>query len=466
MGPAGSVSWWGEELLERSHDDALWAVADRAVTYRELRAQVASMAARLTAEGIGSGSSVALHMPPSLTLLYAMFAVWARGAQVMLIDIRSTVFEVDRLLGICEPQYVLSATYPPQAAMYLVEDVPFTVERRPAGRPATEDVCLVQSSSGSTGEPKVIGRTPASLLQELQRYAALEGMPNSGDRVVLLNSVIHTMGLVGGILHGLNSAAEMVFPPRMRAKDIVATARSTAACAIFGVPVHFALLARSACGAVPSLRLAVSAGELLPVKVWTQFRQQYGVPVSPIYGTTETGLIAADLVTGPEPPIIGRPAPGIEVGVVSGELRIRMDRSPYLWADRADRFHNGWLRTFDRCDQDARTGSLAYRGRADSVIAVGGLKVDLTEVEQVLLLHPHVREAVVIFGEVVEAHVGGDTSLTAADLLGWCRTRLADYKVPKIFRLSETVPRNANGKIIRNRAILHAQKETGAHTHH
>ncbi|TCO59347.1 class I adenylate-forming enzyme family protein [Actinocrispum wychmicini] len=466
MAVTGSRSWWGERLLGRRHDDDLWVLADPAVTYGELREQVRLLAARLAAEGIGSGSSVALYVPPSRTLLYAMLAAWTRGAQVMLIDVRSTSFEVDRLLRLCEPQFLLSAQPLPLLTRYLVKDAPFTVVRRATGRPAAPDVCLIQSSSGSTGEPKVIGRGSASLLAELERYAALEGMPRAGERVLLLNSVTHTMGLVGGVLHGLNSGAQMVFPSRIRAETIAETARATESSAIFGVPVHFDLLAHSALGAVPSLRLAVSAGEMLPLRVWTQFRQRYGLPISPVYGTTETGIIAADLIGGSEPPILGRPTAGMEVGVVAGELRVRMECTPYLWSDRADRFHDGWLRTFDLCDQDSENGLLTYRGRADSVVAIGGLKVDLTEVEQTLLLHPHVREAVVVFGDVIEAYVGGDATLTAADLTNWCRSRLSNFKVPKFFRISGGVPRNANGKVIRNREVLRRQGETGAHTRH
>ncbi|MFD7617939.1 class I adenylate-forming enzyme family protein, partial [Streptomyces sp. NPDC059802] len=368
MGSIGSASWWGEGLTERQHDDDVWALADRAVTYGELREQIGFLAARLTAEGVGQGSSVALCMPPSATLLYALLAAWSRGAQVMLIDVRSTAFEVERLLRVCEPQFFLSAQPVSPMTRYLVEDVSFTVERRATGRPAVPDVCLVQASSGSTGKPKVIGRSSASLLAELERYAVLEGMPGAGERVLLLNSVIHTMGLVGGVLHGLNSGAQMVFPSSIRAESILKTAQTTRSSAIFGVPVHFTLLARSAQGAVPSLRLAVSAGEQLPHRVWTQFHQRHGIRISPVYGTTETGIIAADLVTGPAPPVLGKPTSGMEVDVVAGELQVRMERTPYLWADRADRFNDGWLRTFDRCDRDSVNGVLTYRGRADSVV--------------------------------------------------------------------------------------------------
>ncbi|WP_405775478.1 acyl--CoA ligase [Streptomyces sp. NBC_01390] len=452
--------------MGRRRDDEVWALADRSVTYGELRERVGVLAARMAAEGVGRRSSVALYMPPSATLLYAMLAAWTRGAQVMLIDVRSTAFEVDRLLRICEPEFLLSARPVNPMTRYLVEDVPFTLERRPTGASAVSDVCLIQVSSGSTGEPKIIGRTAASLLAELERYAVLEGMPGAGERVLLLNSVIHTMGLVGGILHGLNSGAQMVFPSHMRADTLVETARATESSAIFGVPVHFALLARSSPGAVPSLRLAVSAGELLPLGIWTRFRERYGLPISPVYGTTETGIIAADLTTGSEPPVVGKPTAGMEVDVVKGELRVRMESTPYLWSDRADRFRDGWLRTFDRCDRDSASGVLTYRGRADSVVAIGGLKVDLTEVEQTLLLHPRVQEAVVVFGDVIEAYLGGDAELTAGDVADWCRLRLAEFKIPKVFRLSGAVPRNANGKVIRNREVLLRQRDSGANARH
>lgn len=459
-------NWWGRDFLRRRPDDEPWALADRVVTRGELRSRVSGLAARLAAGGIGAGSSVALRMPPGLPLLYALLAVWTRGAQVVLLDARLTAFEVNRLLRVCEPQFLLSAGSPPHGTSYLVEDVPFDVERRPSGAPATDDVCLVQVSSGSTGTPKVIGRTACSLLRELEAYAALDGMPGARDRVVLLNSVIHTMGLVGGILHGLNSGAQMVFPSRMRVADIIGAAREAGACAIFGVPVHFALLARFPSGPLPALRLAVSAGELLPDKIWAQFHERYGLPISPVYGTTETGLIAADLTTGPRPPVIGRPAPGVEVDVVAGELLVRMERTPYLHTEYADRFRDGWLHTFDRCDRGGTTGCLTYRGRADSMVTVGGLNVDLTEVEQTLMSHPGVQEAVVVCGDVIEAHIGGDTTLTQAELADWCRSRLAGFKVPKTFRLSTGVPRNANGKMIRDRDVLSTQKDDDAHTHH
>lgn len=65
------------------------------------------------------------------------------------------------------------------------------------------------------------------------------------------------------------------------------------------------------------------------------------------------------------------------------------------------------------------------------MVTVGGLNVDLTEVEQTLMSHPGVQEAVVVCGDVIEAHIGGDTTLTQAELADWCRSRLAGLQGPQ-----------------------------------
>lgn len=445
---------WATRLLTQGEDSDIWAVADQAVTFGELRSEVRKHSDLLAQHGVNAGTSVALCLPPSLTLMYVMLAAWCNGAQVMLIDARTPPAEKNRMVSLCSPHFLLTGAPPRDTSSYLLPDVPFKVEPGPAQMVTDPDVCLVQFSSGSTGLPKVIGRTSGALLAELGRYAALDGMPRSGERVLLLNSVIHTMGLVGGILHGLNSAVTMVFPASLRPHDLFQAAVQNEVNAVLGVPLHYALMT-AAPGKFPtSLRLAVSAGERLPTEVWEKFVTCYGLPVSPVYGTTESGLISADLRTGCSPPDVGVAVDGIEVDVRDSELYVRLPSSPYLWTDRDDRYCDGWLRTFDRFDRDENTGRLTFRGRSDSVVAIGGLKVDLTEVEAALNRHPKVRESVVVFGKTMEAYVGTDLQLSEADLITWCRRELAEFKIPKRFYISDEVPRNFVGKIIRNESLL------------
>lgn len=453
------VSWWGDHLLERGVDNSLWTISHTAVTYAELRLRVADFQHSFRNYGIGHGSTVALRMTPGPTLLQALFALWNCGAQVMLVDFRLKQAEYEPLVELLQPQYVIgSASYSgycgPVVGFH--DEAGFVVQRRPSGQPNHTDFCLVQFSSGSTGKPKVVGRSADSLLAELDRYAALDGMPGDGDRLVLLNSLIHTMGLVGGVLHSLNVGTTVVLPPSIQPSDVLRLTTETEACAIFGVPTHFDLLNRTTSPPeLPSLRLAVSAGEQLPLNIYEEFRQRYHLPISPLYGMTEVGIIASDLTGAAPPPVVGLPIPGIETKVVDRELYVRMDNSPYLHTDRSGRFIDCWLRTYDRCEQDPYSGVLRILGRADSLVVIGGIKIDLTEIETVLMQHPRISEVMATYSEAIEVFVAGDASLNANELTIWCRNRLSAVKIPKRFLITRKLPRNPNGKLIRNREMMH-----------
>ncbi|MEU6070011.1 class I adenylate-forming enzyme family protein [Streptomyces sp. NPDC047082] len=448
-------AWWGSHLLSRGADDDLWAISSVPVTRGQLRTAVADLGRRFREQGIVEGSSVLLRMKPSFTYLHVLLALWSRGAQVVLVDFRLKPAEYEPLVDLVRPQYVVAAAGAEGPVAGFRQDSEFTVQRLPQGRPAVDGIRLVQFSSGSSGRPKVIGRPADSVLAELDRHAALPGIPGRTDRVMLLNSVMHNMGLVSGVLHALAAGAALIVPPTLRPAEVVRLMARTEATAVYGTPVHYDLLTRLASRpALPALRLAVSGGELLPQETYEQFRAHFGVPVSPVYGLTEIGLLAGDLSGTTAPPQLGAPVPGAEVKVVGDELYVRMDRSPYLYGDHADRFTDSWLRTCDRVHQDPATGVLSLLGRADSMIVVGGLKVDLAEVENVLLAHPRVNEAVVAHGEVIEAFVAADEALTPDRLIAWCRERLSPVKIPKRFFVMRQLPRNSMGKLVRDRAEM------------
>ncbi|MFE9025057.1 class I adenylate-forming enzyme family protein [Streptomyces iakyrus] len=450
------ASWWGESLLDAGADRQPWAISRTAESRSELRSAVAELGRAFREQGIGENSTVLLRMRPSLTYLRVLLALWSRGAQVLLVDFRATPAEYEPLAELLRPQYVIDSDAHPGPATGFEEEVAFRVGTRPSGRPAASDACLVQFSSGSTGRPKVIGRTPASLLAELDRHAALPELPGAGDRLVLLNSLVHTMGLVTGVLHALRQGATVVLPPLPTPAEVLRTARETGAMAIYGVPAHFELLTKTPqVPPLPALRLAVTGGERLPVEVYEEFHRRYGVRVSQVYGVTETGLLAAGL-HGPRPPVLGSTVPGVETKIVDQELYVRLDRSPYPLDDQPDRYVDGWLRTFDRFAADDATGELSILGRLDSLVTIGGLKVDLAEVETVLRAHPGVAEAVVLHHEVIEAYVGGEAAPEAGELIAWCRERLSAVKVPKRFSVAPALPRNKTGKLVRDRNAIRA----------
>ncbi|MGY0062205.1 class I adenylate-forming enzyme family protein [Streptomyces sp. LZ34] len=454
------------QRLFDGRDDALPYLTHKQVTVSRgaLREQVARQAEVFAGYGIGPGSTVGLRTPPSFTQAEVLLTLWRLGAQVMLFDFRLKPAEVEALCASCRPQFMVRAGSNVQGTFGFRPEYEIVTEYRAAGRPAATAHRLVQFSSGSTGRPKVIGRTARSLAAEVERFAAIPGMPGEGDRVLLLSSTAHSFGLIGGLLHSLAAGVSVVFAPRVSARDILRTAVDHRITALFGVPMHYELLTAAIDPPdLPELRVAVSGGEMMPPEVAAGFARRYGVPVGESYGTTESGVVAMD-VSGALRPSVGRTAPGVLVRVREGELDVALEESPYLFDSGGTQYADGWLRTRDRATVDA-TGAVRVHGRADSLVVVGGLKVDLTEVENVLRRHPGVEGAVLVHEGVTEAYVAvtaGDERPSAEELLRWCRERLADYKLPRVIRLLETLPRTANGKLVRQAATLQAAATVGA----
>ncbi|GAA3808550.1 class I adenylate-forming enzyme family protein [Streptomyces phyllanthi] len=454
------------QRLFDAKDDGLPYLTHRqeTVTREELRERVAKQAAVFAGYGIGPGSTVGLRTPPSFTQVEVLLALWRLGAQVMLFDFRLKPAEVAALCASCRPQFMVSAGSNVRAAFGFRPEYEVATECRRTGGPATTGHRLVQFSSGSTGRPKVIGRTPRSLAAEVERFAAIPGMPGEGDRLLLLSSTAHSFGLIAGLLHSLAAGVSVVFAPRVSARDILATAVDHRITALFGVPMHYELLAAAIdAPELPELRVAVSGGELMPPEVAARFTERYGVPVGESYGTTETGVVAMD-ASGALRPSVGRAAPGVVLREHRGELDVVLEESPYLFDSGGTQYADGWLHTRDRATVDG-AGAVRVHGRADSLVVIGGLKVDLTEVESVLREHPAVEQAVLVHEDVTEAYVAlaaGAVPPSPEELLRWCRERLADYKLPRVIRLLEALPRTSNGKLVRQAAALQAAVAGGA----
>ncbi|WP_220040626.1 class I adenylate-forming enzyme family protein [Streptomyces tateyamensis] len=410
------------------------------VNRHHLRRLVDDRRQQLAAVGLTAGGTVALRLPPSLDYVTTLLAAWRLGAQVALLDHRLTLAETERALHRLRPQYLIG---------------PESVEPLTDGQPATSAHVLVQLSSGSTGPSKVIARTSADLVRELDCYRQLAHYPGRGERIVLLASMVHVLGLVGGLLHSLRSGLELVVPQRLTPPGILAAVRAAEVpTTLLGVPFYAELLARMAQPPpTPQLVRMIVAGELVRPSVPAAFAARYGVPLGTMYGMTEIGVIATDL-TGELYPSV-RPVAGMRAELIDGELHLAQPESPYLGLTDPGRWSDGLLHTRDAADLDRTTGLITVRGRQDSQVSIGGLKVDLTEVEQTLAALPGVREAVVAFADgAIEAYAAADTTaeLLRAELAG----QLAGYKLPRRLTLLPALPRTATGKVLRDAQALRA----------
>ncbi|GLW94450.1 class I adenylate-forming enzyme family protein [Actinokineospora globicatena] len=447
--------WVGELLLggpERELALHFGAPLDR----HALRELVDQRERELVAAGLAPGGSVSLRLPPSLGFVTVLLAAWRLGTQVSLLDYRLTQHEVDQAVARLAPQLLVQPAGPVSGALRALFDAEPVYLPNPAGVPAATPHTLIQLSSGSTGPSKIIGRTAADVIAELDRYNAIEGIPQRGERAVVLGSMVHVLGLVGGLLHGLNAGVPMVVPPRLTIDGILkALADGDAPTTLIGVPSQAEVLAAVVDPpALPGFRRMITGGELVRPELWRALTEGYGITLGNMYGMTELGVIATDIEGAHRPELT--PAPGIAVRVVDGEVLLSRERSPYLGLVDPTRWADGWLRTRDAGEVDAVTGRVVIKGRLDSQVSIGGLKVDLTEVEQTLADAPGVEAAVVLYDEGIKAYVSVSADAAGGAVDAWLRERLAAYKRPRAVHVLPAMPRTSSGKLLRDRAALRA----------
>jgi len=455
--PATNGSNWVDQVLLHGADNDKCLVLDTSMDRAALRGLVRQHEQELRAAGLSAGGSIALNLPPSLTYVGNLLAAWRIGAQVSLLDHRLTAHEIATAVERLDPQVVVRpGTVRSGGALRAYADLTGDVLSRP-GQPARTHHAVLQLSSGSTGPSKIIGRTTQSLIEEVERYTRIDGVPEPGERIVCLASMVHVLGLVGGLLYGLHAGCPLVLPERLTVDSIwKAIASAPEPATVLGVPFHIELLASATNPPrLPSLKRMTTGGELVRPAVRDAFDARYGVPLGNMYGMTELGVIATDLFGEHRPALA--PAPGMTVGEQDGEIVIRLPETPYVGLSDPTRFVDGWLHTRDAGSVHPATGLITIKGRLDSQVSVGGLKVDLTEVEQTLAGLPGVTAAVVVYDGGIEAYVM--LSDPAADPEPALAERLAGYKRPRALHVLDQLPRTATGKLVRDRGALRAAAE-------
>jgi len=327
---------------------------------------------------------------------------------------------------------------------------------------------FIRFSSGTTGRSKGVVLSHKSLFERVT--AANERLKiGPEDRVIWILPMAHHFA-VSIMLYLLHGATTVVVNSHL-AEDILSAGIEHSGTVLYGAPFHHALLAAEGSGRPwPSLRLAVSTAAALTAQTAKAFETRYGLPLSQGLGIIEVGL--PFLNDDPSKPIsVGKPMPAFaaelrnETGVAKpgeiGELFLRgpgiFDAYVIPWRRRDEVLEEGWFRTGDLGVFDEE-GYLQLVGRSHSVINVAGLKCFPEEIEAVLCDHPavagarvygkpHERVGAIPVAEIVPKDPA--TPPTILSLSSHCRAKLARYKVPVEFRMVESLPKTASGKIKR-----------------
>ncbi|MGH9362161.1 MAG: AMP-binding protein, partial [Thermoanaerobaculia bacterium] len=271
---------------------------------------------------------------------------------------------------------------------------------------------------------------------------------------------------------------------RFDAAAVLAELAAGDATLFFGVPTMYVRLVealREAEGVrerLAGMRLFCSGSAPLAAETFTAFQALTGHAILERYGMTETGMNLSNPLAGPRRPgTVGTPLPGVSIRIVDragadvaeggeGELLVRgANVFAGYWRDpektaasfRADAEGRRWFATGDLARRDPETGYVTLLGRRQELILCGGYNVYPREVEEVLLSCPGVREVAVVgrpdaeWGEVPVAFVVADGELDEPALLAYCKRELAGFKVPRAFHALDALPRNALGKVEKQR---------------
>ncbi|MQY37983.1 3-[(3aS,4S,7aS)-7a-methyl-1,5-dioxo-octahydro-1H-inden-4-yl]propanoyl:CoA ligase [Streptomyces sp. RB17] len=341
------------------------------------------------------------------------------------------------------------------------------------------DVSDIIYTSGTTGRPKGAVITHTQTLRAYAIWADLAGL-RAGDRYLIINPFFHTFGYKAGVIACLMRGATMIPQPVFNVETALANIAAERVSVLPGPPTLLQSLldhpSRDAYD-LSALRLVVTGAAVVPLTLVERLRTELGVgTVLTAYGLSEASGIVTMCRRGDEPSVIastsGRAIPGTELRLVDakgasvdtgtpGEVLVRgfnVMRGYYEDAEATSEAisADGWLRTGDVGVLDS-SGNLRITDRIKDMFIVGGFNAYPAEIEQLLALHPAVREAAVIgvpdarLGEVAKAFVvrHPGSVLTSDDLIAWARREMANYKVPRAVEFVGELPRNASGKVVK-----------------
>jgi len=335
-----------------------------------------------------------------------------------------------------------------------------------------EDIALVLHTSGTTARPKMVPLTHRNLCASAGHICDALALTLS-DRCLNIMPLFHIHGLVASVLSSLCAGASVVATPGFDAPrffDWFAAFQPTWYTAV--PTMHRAILARAEQNRPTTgrgrLRFIRSCSSSLPPSLMAELEAGFGVPVVEAYGMTEA---SHQMASNPLPPRIRKPgsvgvATGTETAIMEaggarllapgevGEIVVRGPNVTHGYAHQVagQGFTDGWFRTGDmgRLDSD---GYLFIEGRIKEIINRGGEKVSPREVEEVLLQHPAVAQAVVfampdksLGQEVAAAVVLRDASVTEGQLRQSVAARLAHFKVPRRILTVNALPLGPTGK--------------------
>jgi acyl-CoA synthetase (AMP-forming)/AMP-acid ligase II len=486
-------------LIAGGHDDAAAIAARDAppLSYGALRALIDRAVRALNDLAVGRGDRVAIVLPNGPEMATAFLSVASAAAsaplnpayrqdefEFYLEDLKAQALIVEAgsdspALRAAEKLGVKLITLTPEpqagAGAFRLSGLARGGAARP-GPAEAGDVALILHTSGTTSRPKIVPLTHANIWTSAGNIAASLEL-SAKDRALNVMPLFHIHGLIAGLSAPLSRGGAVFCTPGFNALKFFAEMEEARPTWYTAVPtMHQAILTRAGRHkeiiAKHPLRFARSSSASLPPSVIGELEAAFKCPVIEAYGMTEaTHQMASNPLNGVRKPGSVGVAAGPEIAIMdeagrllgrgeTGEVVIRGENVTAAYENNpkanGEAFVDGWFRTGDQGVIDA-DGYLTLTGRLKEIIVRGGEKISPREVDEALMAHPAVLQAVVfavphpMLGEDVGAAVvlrEGSTA-TEQELGAFLSERLAAFKTPRKILFLAEIPKGATGKLQR-----------------
>jgi len=460
-------------------------------TYRELNEMSNRVANGLSELGISGGYRVALFLPNIPPFVAAYLGIQKIGAVPVSINSALKAEEVKYIIEdsgalilittevlrtniptgeMSQLKHILIAEGEAKADMALSELMANAEPTALAIDMDPDDPAAILYTSGTTGFPKGATLSYGNLVSNIRTFVDTVGT-HPDDRILLFLPASHSYGQTSTLFPGLEVGATLVLHRELEIEGILKSIVDNGVTTFFGVSTIYTLLYEKASAEqLRTIRRYVSGGAPLPLELAKKWREKFGVSINEEYGSTETSLICFNQTY--QPGSVGSVLEGVKVKLIDsetgqevkqGELGEVVVRGPNVmlgyWnrpTETAQVLKEGLFHTGDigRADEE---GYLYLVDRIKDMINVGGLKVYPSEVENMLYQHPAVAEVAVygvpepLLGEQVIASIipKSNVTVTAEEIVSFCRQNMADFKVPSLVELVDSLPKGRTGKILK-----------------
>ncbi len=486
-----------KQAEDRPGDLCIIGLERNPITYRQLFEQINQTNSELNGLGIGREDRIAIVLPNGPEMATAFLAISSSATaaplnpsyrapefEFFLSDLQARALIIldgydTHAAGVAEELGIPILKLKPDdgaSGCFSLSGLAQEKQTQP-GIAEADDVALVLHTSGTTSRPKIVPLTHQNITasaRNIQRTLKLTPV----DRCLNVMPLFHIHGLMAATLATLTAGASLVCTPGFYSPQFFEWVEEFRPTWYTAVPtMHQAILRQGANNREViknvQFRFIRSSSSSLAPKVMEDLEAMFNAPVIEAYGMTEA---SHQMACNPLPPLARKPgsvgpAAGPEVAIMEeignqlletsqvGEIVIRGENVTLGYANNPEAnqkaFSNGWFRTGDQGYRD-EDGYFFITGRLKEIINRGGEKISPREIDEILLGHPAVVQALAfalpdpVLGEDVAAVVvRKDPSLTERDLRQYASEHLAHFKVPKHIVFKDEIPKGPTGKLQR-----------------